>query len=85
MSEKPEENYDLELNMTNLPDCITALEKIVRHSLTDCNTEIVYGNGKTVKIKDLFNTFSLAQDVYDRLHILHSSELTCSLKKPTTS
>jgi hypothetical protein len=87
MSEKPEkELYDLvELNMATEPKCIITLEKFIKQSLIDCNAEIVYGNGKTVKIKDLFDTLNLARDLYNRLHFLYSSELTCKIKKPITN
>ncbi len=90
MSEKPEtpeELYDLiNFERDNELQCINALQKIIERSFSDIDTEIVYGNGKTVKITDCWSKYRLARETYDWVHMLHSRDLTCSLKiKPTTS
>ncbi len=86
MSETPEELYDLmNFDRNNELKCINALQKIIERSFSDNDTEIVYGNGKFLKITDCWNTFSLAREVYNWLHMLHLRDLTCSLKKPTTN
>ncbi len=84
MSETPEELYDLiNFDRNNEFKCIKSLEKIIKHSFNDIDTEIVYENGKTVKITDCWSTYGLARDTYNWL--LHSKDLTCSLKKKPTA
>jgi predicted fused transcriptional regulator/phosphomethylpyrimidine kinase len=89
MSEKPEtpkELYDLmNFDRSNELKCVNALEKIIKHSFNDIDTEIVYGNGKTVKITDCWNTYMLAREVYNWVHMLHSNDLTSSFKKSTNN
>ncbi len=86
MSETREELYDLAKETTEIPiDSIYALQEAIKKSLIDYNYEICYMDGVTVKTKNLFSFDKIASDVYTKIRKHHISQMTCSLKKPTTN
>ncbi len=82
MSEKPEEELDLE--KIQLCDTLD-LREAIEQSLLDYDGEICYMNGKTLKIRDFINLDFLTIGIQNKIKCDYLRELTCSLKKPTTS
>ncbi len=82
MSEKPEEELDLgKIQLWDTGD----FKKVIKRSLNDYNGEISYMNGKTIKIRDFIDVTLLALCIEGKIRCDYLKELTCSLKKPTTS
>jgi hypothetical protein len=78
MSEKPEEELDLE--KIQLYDTVD-LREAIEESLIDYDYEICYMNGKTLKIRDFFDLRSAACLIHNQIQNDYLKELTCSLKK----
>ncbi len=82
MSEKPEEELDLEkIGIYDTENLI----KILKQSFKDYDGQICYTNGKILKIKDFIDLTRLAHSIQCEIQCACAREISFSLKKPTTT